>query len=116
MPDTDHLPCLHVADRYRSKDEALLRQPADERHPLGDQVGACASDIGTTLREHHYTTVTVAAGLAFAIGALWKMGRPRKQLQLEALLARLPDLSSRDGCGCEQEADYSATVRAAAAA
>jgi ElaB/YqjD/DUF883 family membrane-anchored ribosome-binding protein len=42
-----------------------------------EQVGSIASDIGTAIKERPYTAFAVAAGLAFAAGALWKLGQPR---------------------------------------
>jgi hypothetical protein len=35
-------------------------------------------------------------GLAFAIGAIWKLGQRPKPSRLDRLMARLPDLPSRD--------------------
>jgi hypothetical protein len=59
----------------------------------GTETEHTAETVMTTVKEYPMTTLAVAAGLAFAVGALWKAGRPR-QTRLEALQARLPDLPS----------------------
>ena len=42
------------------------------------------------------TTLAIAAGLAFAVGALWKLGQQRQpQSRLDAWRAQLPELPSR---------------------
>jgi len=40
--------------------------------------------------------LAIAAGLAFAVGALWKLGQQRQsQSRLDSWLAHLPELPSR---------------------
>jgi hypothetical protein len=56
-----------------------------------------AGDMVTTIKERPYTTLALAAGLAFAMGALWKLGRRQQpQSRLDALLAALPEMPSRE--------------------
>jgi hypothetical protein len=57
----------------------------DRRHPYSE-----------TVKEHPYATLAVAAGLAFAIGALWKIRATPRQSQLAALVSRLPELPSAE--------------------
>ena len=76
--------------------------PQKVRHELEDRVAkngnqtlirleGMVGDAASTLKEHPYAAVAVVAGLAFAVGALWKL-RPRSQhTQLEHLMAHLPD-------------------------
>jgi len=62
---------------------------------LGERAMTIAGDIGTAVKENPYTALAIAAGLAFAVGALWKMGGQR-QSRLDALLSNIPaDLQSR---------------------
>ena len=60
-----------------------------------EETGRLAGEIAAAARERPYTTIAIAAGLAFAFGALWKMRAGRQQSNLDALLARLPDMPSR---------------------
>jgi len=50
-----------------------------------------------TILEHPIATLAVVAGLAFAIGALWKMGTSQRQSAYDGLLARLSDLQRQAG-------------------
>jgi hypothetical protein len=59
-----------------------------------EQVKTIATDVGTAIKEHPYTAVAVAAGLAFAVGALWKLSHRRQQSRWEGLMAQMPDTSS----------------------
>ena len=63
---------------------------------VGDEAGRLANETVKTARENPYTTVAIAAGLAFALGALWKMRSSRQQSNLDALIARLPDMPNRN--------------------
>jgi hypothetical protein len=63
---------------------------------LGECAGEIAGDIASTVKEHSYATIAVVAGLAFAIGALWKLRSPARQSQVEALMARLPELPTAE--------------------
>ena len=60
-------------------------------HNLVQKFEAAARDVATTVREHPYAALAVATGLAFSVGALWKLRRPSQQSQLENLMGRLPD-------------------------
>jgi len=57
--------------------------------------GAFASEVAGAIKERPYTTIAVAGGLAFAIGALWVVRRQRPQTAYEAMLSRLPYLPDR---------------------
>ena len=73
-------------------------QPVSEATDLGERAWDRAATAGEaareSVREHPILTVAVIAGLAFAIGALWKIGHPRQQSRFEALRSRLADLPS----------------------
>lgn len=58
------------------------------------RVGEVAEDVTTQVKLHPYTTVAIAAGLAFAVGALWKMRGRAQQSPLEQWMASLPQLPS----------------------
>jgi hypothetical protein len=63
---------------------------------LRERAGKVASDLAGTVKKNPYATLAVAAGLAFAIGALWKIRATRQQSQLKTLIARLPELPSAE--------------------
>ena len=54
--------------------------------------GAFASEAVAAMKERPYTTIAVASGLAFAIGALWMVRRQQPQSTYKAMLSRLPTL------------------------
>jgi hypothetical protein len=69
----------------------------DQVSELGERAGTMASELGAAIKERPYTTLAIAAGLAFAVGALWKLGQQRQpKSRLDAWLAQLPELPSRE--------------------
>src|SRR5262245_8795379 len=74
----------------------MAEQASEIAGEVGNRVRTVAGDIGATVRERPYTTLAIAAGLAFAVGALWKLGQQRPQSRLDSWLAQLPELPSRD--------------------
>ena len=71
----------------------------DQVSEFGERAQTLAGDLTEAVKERPYTTLAIAAGAAFAVGALWMIGRQRRpQTRLEALqayLPELPDLRSR---------------------
>jgi hypothetical protein len=67
----------------------------DQVSEVGKRAGTMAEELTTAIRERPYTTLAIATGLAFAVGAVWKIGHRRPQTRLEALRARAPDLRGR---------------------
>jgi len=77
----------------REHSEGIMDQVSE----LGERAGTMAGEIGAAIKERPYTTLAIAAGLAFAVGALWKLGQQRQpQSRLDAWLAQLPELPSRE--------------------
>jgi hypothetical protein len=64
----------------------------DQVSEAGQDIGAFASEVVGTIKERPYTTMAVAGGLAFAIGALWMVRRQQPQTTYESMLSRLPSL------------------------
>jgi hypothetical protein len=52
---------------------------------VSDRVSALTSDVVSTMEERPYTSLAIAGGLAFAIGALWVL----KRQQQPSLFGRL---------------------------
>jgi ElaB/YqjD/DUF883 family membrane-anchored ribosome-binding protein len=88
-------PDYHLAD-IRQNTEGILDQVTETAHNMGDRAAGVADDIGAAVRENPYTTLAIAAGLAFAVGALWKLGAARPQSRLQTLMTRMPELPGKD--------------------
>ena len=73
-----------VSDKAREYGEQALERT--------EEAAKSARDI---MLEHPVATLAIAAGLAFAIGALWKIGSSRPQTGYDRLMARLGDLQSQ---------------------
>ena len=57
--------------------------------------GAEAATVARdTVKEHPIATLAVIAGLAFAVGALWKIGQSRQRSPIDFLLGRLSNLQA----------------------
>jgi hypothetical protein len=67
----------------------------DRLSETAEELSTFASDMVATIKERPYTTLAIAGGLAFAIGALWMVRRQQQQSSLDALLSRLPELPVR---------------------
>jgi hypothetical protein len=85
-----------VAHTSPYSDPQHRSEPLAEAMDLGERAWERAATAGEAARdsvkEHPIATVAVIAGLAFAIGALWKVGRARQPSRLEGLLSRLSEL------------------------
>ena len=68
----------------------------DTARDIGGQAADMASEWGSIIKNRPYTTLAIAAGLAFAVGALWKLRDQRPQSRWESWLAQLPELPDRD--------------------
>jgi hypothetical protein len=94
------MPQLGPSD-YRTADphrhaEGIMDQVRETAHDIGGRTTNLPGELAGAIREHPYTTLAIAAGLAFAVGAIWKLGRPRPQTRFETLLSQLPDLPNRE--------------------
>lgn len=72
----------------------LLDNLAETAADVGTRATAVASDVADNVKQHPYTTLFVAAGLAFTVGALWKVRAASRQSQLEQLMAYAQGLPS----------------------
>jgi hypothetical protein len=66
---------------------------ADE---AGQQAMTFAGEIKDVANRHPYAAIAVAAGVAFTIGALWKLNQPRSRT--DAVWDRLPSRSDLMSC------------------
>ena len=83
---------------YRTRDqtESTMEQMSESAREAGRHAVNLTEDIAEAIRERPYTALAVAAGLAFAAGALWKLGPQRRPGTLESLLRNMPEMPSRD--------------------
>ena len=79
-----------VEDRRNT--EGIMDQATETARDIGERASGVASDITSAIRERPYTTLAVAAGLAFAAGALWKLGHRREPTPWETLASKIPDM------------------------
>ena len=76
----------------RQPDPSQVDGVMDQVTEAAQDIGAFASEAVAAMKERPYTTIAVAGGLAFAIGALWMVRRQQPQSTYEAMLSRLPSL------------------------
>jgi hypothetical protein len=63
-----------------------------------EQVLDRAAQATTTvdaIKQHPMATLAIVAGVAFAIGALWKIGSSRRETAMDSLLSRLGELQDQ---------------------
>jgi hypothetical protein len=77
---------------YRRKYSQHTEGMMDQANELGERAQTLAADLASAVKARPYTTLVVAAGAAFAVGALWMISRQRPQTRLEALRAYMPEL------------------------
>ena len=74
-----------------AREQALLAQARQ----FDARAETVAEELVTAIKNQPYATLAIGAGLAFALGALWKLGHRRPQTRLQALRAQLPDVRRR---------------------
>jgi hypothetical protein len=60
-----------------------------------DQAAETATAVRDTVKEHPLATLAIIGGLAFAIGALWKLQRSSKTSRVDRLMERLSGLQQQ---------------------
>ena len=77
-----------------NQSEGIMGQVSETARDVGDRAVGIAEELAVAIKERPYTTLAIAAGLAFAAGAVWKLGRQQPS-RMESLFAQLPELPSR---------------------
>jgi hypothetical protein len=67
----------------------------DQARQFGARAETVTEELVSAVKRRPFATIAIVAGLAFAVGALWKLGHRRPQTRLEALRAQLPDVRNR---------------------
>jgi len=95
-PSDDRIAQAEISEAEISEAEISERAQAEG---VLDQLGARAEtvteELAAAIKNRPYATLAIAAALAFAVGALWKLGHRRPQTRLEAFRAQLPNVRSR---------------------
>jgi hypothetical protein len=81
---------------YRHQTEDTIEQVGETAREAGRRAVSLTEDIADAIKERPYTALAIAAGLAFAVGALWKLGQRHPHTRLGDLLGHLPELPGRD--------------------
>jgi hypothetical protein len=81
-------------DQATEMGQHALDQAADAGQQVLDQATRAATTVRDTVKENPITALVVVGGLAFAIGALWKMQRARTS-HVDALMDRLAGLQQQ---------------------
>jgi hypothetical protein len=76
-----------------------LDNPSERTSQFGEEVLDRTSQATTAavdaVKEHPMATLAIVAGVAFAIGALWKIGSSRRETAMSSLLGRLGELQDQ---------------------
>ncbi|MEZ5901044.1 MAG: hypothetical protein R3D51_16305 [Hyphomicrobiaceae bacterium] len=86
----------YVGDEFQHTVEEAKAQVSEMAQRAGKEARTVAEDVKDIVVRNPYTTLAVAAGLAFAVGALWKLNS-RPSSRLDRVLRNLQnvDLPSR---------------------
>ena len=105
------MPQTGPSDYRASEFKAPREQTAGVMDPVGEAAGTISetaqnvvrrtetltSDLSQALRERPYTTLAIVVGVAFAVGALWRMSRvTRPYSSRRALVDQTPYPPNRD--------------------
>jgi hypothetical protein len=82
--------------RMRDQTESTMEQMGESAREAGHRAVSLTEDIADAIRERPYTALAVAAGIAFAVGALWRLGPQRRYGTIDSLLRSLPEMPSRE--------------------
>ena len=82
---------------YRTSSPYLPDTYQEDVLQARDQAGSLGGELAAAVKERPYITLAVAAGLAFALGAVWKLKHQQPQSRLDALRAQLPEMPSLEG-------------------
>jgi hypothetical protein len=75
--------------------KSRMDQAAEIGQEEFDQASEAAIVARDTVKEHPITTLALVGGLAFAIGALWKLQRSSKTSRVDTLMERLSGLQQQ---------------------
>ena len=74
----------------------VMEHVAETAHDFRYRAESIGEELVAAVKERPYTTLAITAGLAFAVGAVWKLGHRPPPSRLQTLLAQLPQMPSRE--------------------
>ena len=83
-------PFDHRTAQAEISERAQAEGVLDQVREFGARAETVTEELAAAIKNRPYATLAIAAALAFAVGALWKLGHRRPQTRLEALRAQLP--------------------------
>jgi hypothetical protein len=81
---------------FREGTDGIMADMSETAQDMSDRAVGLVGEIGSSVREHPYAALAIGAGLAFAVGALWKMGHRHPQSRWDTLMAQMPELPRKD--------------------
>jgi hypothetical protein len=78
---------------YRSSADELTTHADGIMDEVSDRVSKLTSEVVSAIEERPYTSLAIAGGLAFAIGALWVVKRQQQQSSFDRLRSQMPSFS-----------------------
>jgi hypothetical protein len=88
-------PQKSTMDQATEMGQHALDQAADLGQQAFDQASQAATVARDAVKDNPVTALVVVGGLAFAIGALWKMQRGSRTSHVDALMDRLSGLQAQ---------------------
>ena len=79
---------------YRSSSGEYAAHTDGIMDEVSDRVSTLTSDVVSAMEERPYTSLAIAGGLAFAVGALWVLKRRQQKSSFERLRSQLPSFSN----------------------
>jgi hypothetical protein len=83
-----------IREPQSDQHDGIMEQAGSAARDMGESAGTLAGELAIAVKERPYATVAIAAGLAFAVGALWKLGRREPITRIDRLRAQLPEIPS----------------------
>src|SRR6476646_10998246 len=83
---------------YRSSVGELGAHTDGIMDEVSDRVSTLTSDVVNAIEERPYTSLAIAGGLAFALGALWVVQRQQQRSSFERLRSQVPSFSNAGDC------------------
>jgi hypothetical protein len=92
-PSDYRMPAKNVGREEQS--EGIMDQVGDVARDMTERAEGIAGELGAAIKERPYTTLAIAAGLAFVAGAVWKLGKRSAPSHMDRLAAQLPKMPNR---------------------
>jgi len=96
QPGPSDYRALDTTPRAEHPSTGVMEHVAETAHDFRYRAESIGEELVAAVKERPYTTLAITAGLAFAVGAVWKLGHRPPPSRLQTLLAQLPQMPSRE--------------------